>query len=470
MGYFQNFPYMRQDALNIDWVFEVCLKMDDALKNLNHTIESVIRPIIGEQQQFIKQYYNQLLIDLNRISNDMDTRVSRMERKVNKQLYDNVQQMAALNREVREELRAAQERNELTVTKYKQEVDRLLAFYNASFKNMIAQADANMSDTLRTYEHIFDTMIADNKAEMRVLERAVKNEIENNHILINQTVIKLEQQMSDLKMDININLTDTLSQVRQIENMLILEMARIDEQNSNYYKNVTTLFNDVKSMLELKIDFKADKSFVDDQISRLEQMINDIQVDMTIVINPVTGEWSTVQQALNDLYDNNRPWALTAQEYDDLQLRAYEYDDIVQSGMTAYNYDYLARWFLIYKFAMISECKNYTDAQIAVIDRKFTDITNSIISISDERWAYIQKCCNDVNKQINELMYMYSPFDGKFRPIKIILQQMFEHLYGEQTLTAQEYDNLALTAIDYDNKNITAYDYDWYGKNILGGA
>lgn len=469
MGFFQQFPYIDTGRLNIDWVLQICSEMEDALKNMNHNIENVIRPIIAEQQQFIKQYYNTLLTELHRVSNDMDARVARMEKHVNSQLYNNVLQMNQLNRDVMIALRDAQNKNELTVTKYKQEIDRLLTFYDAKFQNMITQSDNKTTAILREYENKFNAMITENKSAMDKLQLDVSQQLQNNLIIIDNTRNQMRAEMAQWYDRVVDDMDSTLTNVQSIVDYLYAELDRLEEQNTNYYKNITTIIYDTRSMLETKINLKADTDFVNREIARIEDIIHNIQVDMTIVVNPTTGEWSTVQQALDDLYDNNRPWALTAEEYDSLGLRASEFDDIANNGMTAYNYDYLARWFLIYKFAMIKECKDYTDAQIKIIDDKFTQITDDITQTADNRWDYIQKCCNDVNNQIGELMFMYSPFDGKFKPIKHILQQMFEHLYGANTLSAIEYDNLNLSAQQFDDSNITAYLYDWNGKEILGG-
>lgn len=469
MGFFQQFPYIDTGRLNIDWVLQICRNMEDALKNMNHNIENVIRPIIAEQQQFIKQYYNTLLTELHRVSNDMDTRVARMEKHVNTQLYNNVLQMHELNRDVMIALRDAQNKNELTVTKYKQEIERLISFYDAKFENMITQSDSKTTAILREYENKFNAMIIDNKSAMDKLQLDVSQQLQNNLIIIDNTRNQIRAEMTQWYDRVVNDMDSTLSNVQNIVDLLYAELDRLEEQNTNYYKNITTIIDDTRSMLDTKISLKADTDFVNREIARLEDIIHNIQVDMTIVVNPTTGEWSSVQQALDDLYDNNRPWALTAEEYDNLGLRASEFDDIANNGMTAYNYDYLARWFLIYKFAMIKECKDYTDAQIKIIDDKFTQITDDITQTADNRWDYIQKCCSDVNNQIAELMFMYSPLDGKFKPIKHILQQMFEHLYGENTLSALEYDNLNLSAQQFDDSNITAYSYDWNGKEILGG-
>lgn len=63
-----------------------------------------------------------------------------------------------------------------------------------------------------------------------------------------------------------------------------------------------------------------------------------------LVIDPVTGRQTSVQQALYNMYDAFRVGALTADEYDALGLTADEYDAY---GLTANQYDYQAKILLV---------------------------------------------------------------------------------------------------------------------------
>ena len=56
-------------------------------------------------------------------------------------------------------------------------------------------------------------------------------------------------------------------------------------------------------------------------------------------MSPVYGRQDSVQKALDDLYDNVRVHALFARDYDEMQLKAGEYDAL---GMTSRGYDLYA--------------------------------------------------------------------------------------------------------------------------------
>ena len=130
-----------------------------------------------------------------------------------------------------------------------------------------------------------------------------------------------------------------------------------------------------------------------------------------IIYNPVRGEMTNVQTAINDLYSSLNIYGLTAIQYDTLSLTAAEYDAY---QLTALEYDRLGYILLGYP---------------------------------DTRY------------------YMIDPFTGETTLIKNVVYKLAQlHMDG---LSALEYDNKILTAQEYDSKLITAFNYDWFGKQLL---
>lgn len=69
----------------------------------------------------------------------------------------------------------------------------------------------------------------------------------------------------------------------------------------------------------------------------LHQEIENIDLDHLFVIDPTDSiGWSTISKTLRRMYDQLRYYALTAEEYDSLQLTAQNYDAL---SMTAMDYD-----------------------------------------------------------------------------------------------------------------------------------
>ena len=239
--------------------------------------------------------------------------------------------------------------------------DQLKAEQEAAFAEQQAKLDAaivamknEINEQIAQFQRDFEQAMADFQTEFRQLQQSVITEINNLRIIINNEILRLN-------------------------NLL--------EANNEY----------IREYVE----------------NRLDQFINDFPkliVDLP-VYNPVRGTLTTIQQAINDLYDVARVYGLTAEQYDSLGLTAEEYDNLM---LTAMEYD---------QFGYIK------------------------LGYPDENW------------------YMISPFTGEYRKVKDVVMDLAHfHMDG---LTAKEYDDLELEAEEYDNKQITAFDFDWFGKDIL---
>ena len=130
------------------------------------------------------------------------------------------------------------------------------------------------------------------------------------------------------------------------------------------------------------------------------------------VISPVSGRKTTVQNALNEIYEATALNALTALEYEQIGVSAANYDNRM---ISANDYDRKSR-FIFLKELYFSAISPFTGLK--------------------------ETCCDIVN-------------------------EIVKYLKTDKAITATDYDALSLSASDYDNKNITAYNYDWNGKQIL---
>lgn len=151
--------------------------------------------------------------------------------------------------------------------------------------------------------------------------------------------------------------------------------------------------------------------------ARLNVFIQEIPDLTTVnVYNPVKGYITSIQEAINDLYNQSRAEALTALEYDSLGLTAAEYDAL---QLTAWEYDNWSK----------------------------TLIQNS---------GYYR----------NPWHYMTSPFTGEYVRLEVVINELAS-LHKSDALTASEYDALDITASYYDGLDLTAYQYDWNGKTLV---
>lgn len=221
----------------------------------------------------------------------------------------------------------------------------------------------------------------------------------------------VDEQISNLKAYVDnkdSELYDYVNQQVEIaKNYTDEEIAKLNLEMIQY---ITKQIQNIKEYSDAQDTLL--KNYIDEEILKIQKEIDDIATKGIRVYNPAEGRYDYLQDTLNDIYNYLRYYAITANEYDTLNLTADEYDSKM---ITAREYDLYAK-------------------QILMIN-----------------W-----CCQ-----------MYSPITGEILPISKVIEQLASQSKNE--ITAQEYDDLDLTAQEYDNKNITAYDFDWNGKTILIG-
>lgn len=200
----------------------------------------------------------------------------------------------------------------------------------------------------------------------------------------------------------------------QVNNALELYNKQVQASLAETTANLTTFVSSQLLTLRKYIDGQdaALYSEIRYQIELLKNSLPDLTT--VLVVSPYTGQLVTIQQAIDELWNNLRVYALTADEYDSQQWTAEEYDNF---KLTAFEYDYYAKEYI------------YNDPRF----------------------------------------YMFSPWSGE----KVFYQDIITRLvalHRTNAIAAQEYDNLDLTATTYDDKDITAYEYDWNGHSILIGT
>lgn len=256
------------------------------------------------------------------------------------------------------------------------------------------------------YKELVEYMNA-HKVEYLELEarvKALEDNIDSFEVEINRRFYDLEGQ---LRSDIDTQMAAVIAEVND-------KLSEVDSTLNDLEYKFALFKNDVRSLVIQY--YNLGTAYTD---FKIEELINSLPELTTVyVYNPIKGEITTLQIAINDLYDLGRPEALTALEYDSLELTASEYDAL---EITAINYDLRAR-------ALIEE-----------------------LGIIKSPWHY-----------------MYSPFTGDYVPLQDVITEL-SNLHKDITgaITAAEYDALELTASDYDAYEISAYDYDWIANTIL---
>lgn len=256
----------------------------------------------------------------------------------------------------------------------------------------------------------YDTFIAymnSHKIEYEELVRrvaALENEIDSFETEINNRFYTLDQE---LRSDISQELASVVSQVNAKLQEVDIALRDLENKFNLFKTDMRNLVIQYYNLGTAYTDFK------------IEELINSLPDLTTVyVYNPIKGEVTTLQVAIYDLYDLGRPEALTALEYDSLEITASEYDAL---EITALDYDLRGR-------AILEE-----------------------LGLIKNPWHF-----------------MYSPFTGEYVPLQDVITELSDlHKDVTGALTASEYDALELTASDYDAYEISAYDYDWIATTIL---
>ena len=240
------------------------------------------------------------------------------------------------------------------------------------------------------------------------------NEVNNLDIsnILNRVDEEVDKQLKDVFEQMNI-LTDRVNGVMDnVNNSLDLYNKQVILELNSTTANLTTFVN--SQLLTLRKYVDSQDNYILSELRYQIELLKNSFPDLTTVYvrSPYTGKIITIQEAIDELWNNLRVYSLTANEYDTQMWTAKEYDDF---KLTAYQYDYFAKQF-IYK---------------------------------------------------NPELYMFSPFNGKYVFYQDVINNLVT-LHRINAISATDYDGLGLTAQNYDEKLITSYEYDWNGRVALG--
>ena len=118
-------------------------------------------------------------------------------------------------------------------------------------------------------------------------------------------------------------------------NSLRSEMTEFETQVNN---DITNRFNAIKLELQSAIatTLIQANAYTDATASVLRQEIQNVSLGQITLFDPTTGEMNNLQNVIDNIYGSTREEAITAGEYDALQLTANNYDE---RELTAFNYD-----------------------------------------------------------------------------------------------------------------------------------
>ena len=286
---------------------------------------------------------------------------------------------------------------------------------NLAIKNL-----NTMSDNLDNFDErikIVETGLAEVQNEIDTFEQSVDNRftaLEAQLIAtINEALAEAQNEIDNLKAQV-----ETLS--REIDVKVAELSNEIENRLVSAVASLTVLLNEGLQEMRLLIDLNNEemKRYIDDVLEDFKESIPEFE--NVIVRDVITGELVNIQVALRNLYNYLRANAITAHEYDDLQLTAQEYDstvvDFVPLGMTALQFD---------------------------VDAK----------------RYIWK---------DPKLYMNHVTEGEKQIYKMNILALSDMLREAGSYNAEDFDAVGITAENYDALDVSAYEYDWYSNRKIG--
>lgn len=134
--------------------------------------------------------------------------------------------------------------------------------------------------------------------------------------------------------------------VEELEAEMLALRNEMDAFKIEVNSNIATQFANIKIELQAMIATALTQAnaYTDSVASRLENEIQEVSVGAISVFDPTTGVYSPLQVVIDNLYGASREEALTATEYDALDLTATAYDAY---QLTARDYDTKGKTLLV---------------------------------------------------------------------------------------------------------------------------
>ena len=222
----------------------------------------------------------------------------------------------------------------------------------------------------------------------------------------NEKVEALKKYVDNLNADIYKHIAEIEKNIRQDMVAKDTELdEKIDKVQADLLEKVNTL-----NLLIYKLNAET-REYIDSEVTKLYEYIKFYVPNNIQVLNPVKGYYTSLNQALTDMYDNLRYYALTCTEFDSLNLTCTKFDGL---SLSCTEFDlYGAKRF-----------------------------------------------------RVDSNLYMHNPFTGEYVFYQDVINQLAE-LHFNSPITANEFDTLLLTVTAFEAKALNAYTFDSNAKTAL---
>ena len=149
------------------------------------------------------------------------------------------------------------------------------------------------------------------------------------------------KKLNEVILQVNKNtefINEYSGKIEEIEAEIEELKAQMTDFEGHIEDEIATEFAQIKIELQsiIATTLSQANAYTDSIASRLEQEIQEISLGQIVLYDPTTGILSPLQTVVDNLYNSTRENALTATEYDALDLTATDYDGY---QLSAFDYD-----------------------------------------------------------------------------------------------------------------------------------
>lgn len=153
---------------------------------------------------------------------------------------------------------------------------------------------------------------------------------------------KYLHELTEASKSMSDDIEELRTEVNNFEDEINDEIQRINDILVEYDIKIERVRNELRVYVNDQIANL--RNYVDSEDALLDERIRQIEIGNIKVYDPTTGLYSPIQIVIDNLYDMGRSNALTATEYDALELSATAYDAY---QLTAHDYDLNGKTLLV---------------------------------------------------------------------------------------------------------------------------
>jgi hypothetical protein len=153
---------------------------------------------------------------------------------------------------------------------------------------------------------------------------------------------KYLHELTEASKEMSDDIIELRTEVNNFEDEINAEIQRINDILVEYDIKIERIGSELRVYVNDQIANL--RNYVDSEDALLNERIRQIEVGNIKVYDPTTGLYSPIQIVIDNLYDMGRSNALTATEYDALELSATAYDAY---ALTARDYDLNGKTLLV---------------------------------------------------------------------------------------------------------------------------